>query len=177
MDNTDLVDDGFRDALNRQDDIGLVILAHIHIEAAIDDFNKEFMADAEEYDAIELEFSKKASLASALGLHQESLPVLRAIGKMRNRFAHRLDQRINDDLANNLYSALSGGDKSVVQETYKHTLKTNPRGKDDEPLPQKFNALDPRDRLILLLVTVRAKMLAARMEAAAFMRNGEKVPD
>lgn len=149
----------FVGALFGEDELGVVVRAHIHIEAKLLELLELVVADPEYLERMDLDFGQRVNLAVALGLKSEHAPALSALGTLRNAFAHRLDAQLSEDRVNNLYAALSAGDKEIVQLAY---YRTNTQlGKSDAP---PFKKLSPKERFILISVALRAMLMTAIRE-------------
>jgi len=160
-DGADLSEHGFIGALFGEDELGVVIRAHINIEARLLELLELRVVDPKHLERMDLDFGQRVNLAVALGLKPEHAPALRALGSLRNAFAHRLDTLLTEDRVNNLYEALSAGDKEVVQTAYERT-KAEMQGPDSP-----FKALSPKTRFILISVALRSLLVAAIREVGA----------
>ena len=107
----------FIDALNSEDDLGMVVRAHIHIEHEL----REFVTSAAPRpDQVkEMNFDGTIRLALVLGLDATLKPPLNAIGNLRNKFSHRLGMKLGSQEVNDLFATLSPQQKKMVQELYK----------------------------------------------------------
>jgi hypothetical protein len=146
--------DPFIQALQTEDELGLVVRAHIHIEAQLTKF-LELFARGEYLNKAQLEFNQRVYLAIAFGLKEEHAKPLLVLGNLRNAFSHRLDTQLSDDRVNNLYSALSGNDKQVVQQSYDRTESRM------RQIGKKFGDLSAKDRFILIAVSLQAMLKVA----------------
>jgi hypothetical protein len=146
--------------LFREDELGVVVRAHIHIEARLLELLALLVTDTNYLDKMNLEFSQRVNLSVALGLKAEHAPALLALGTLRNRFAHRLDTTLSESTINNLYDALSAGDKTAVQSAYEQT-KTQTSPPDIGP----FRSLSPKVRFTLISVALDAMLTTAIREA------------
>lgn len=142
-----------------EDDLGVVIRAHIHIEAKLLELLELLVTDPKYLERMDLDFGQRVNLAVALGLKPEHAPALTALGTLRNAFAHRLDAELSEDRVNNLYATLSAGDKEVLQLSYQRT--NTQMGKSDTP---PFKKLNPKERFIVVSVTLRAMLMTAIRE-------------
>lgn len=151
-------EDAFIQSLQAEDELGLVIRAHIHIEAKLIEF-LFLLADAKALERMDLEYSQRVHLAVALGLKEEYSKGLLALGTIRNAFAHKLGSSLTESRVSNLYGALSSDEKSVVQESYARTERTQMAhgGK-------KFQALSPRNRFVLIVVALQSVLILAIKE-------------
>jgi len=80
----------FYDDLAREDDLGLVVKAHLHIEHQLAEFIASFMDSSENCDWSRVGYAAKLELALGLGLPRHLRKPLEAVGKLRNSFAHNL---------------------------------------------------------------------------------------
>jgi len=167
-DEEQVTDEAFYKALQSEDEMGQVIRAHIHIEYQLNELLKLLIPDYEILEKMEnkLEFFQKAHLACALGLKNEALSPLLAIGRLRNNFAHKLNTTLNHDRAKNLYETLSKNEKEITQQSFISTNKKMPDGKKYE-----FKNLEPADLFVLIAVCMRQLLKAARIEIEKEVSN------
>jgi hypothetical protein len=114
-------------ALRNEDDLGKVVRAQIHIEHELQDFI--FFAapvpdQLKSFDS--MEFTDKVQLALLLGLTPDLKPALNATGRLRNKFAHRLDTKIGEDEAKNLIATLTSPAKQRFQARLDDALSESP---------------------------------------------------
>jgi len=146
-------------ALQGEDELGVVVRAHIHIEYHLVELVELFFQYPEYLKKMELEFHQKVDLALACGLKIQFAPPLKVLGNLRNDFAHKLNSYLGKQEVNNLYQSFSGEDKEIIQAAYLRTEKQV-----QEPTKKKFKVLEPRDQFILMVVTLRAALLVAITE-------------
>lgn len=143
-------------ALMGEDELGVVVRAHIYIEARLLELLHHFVTDRKHLERMELDYAQRVHLAVALGLKSQHAPPLLALGSLRSAFAHRPDTKLTKDRVDNLYQALSSDDKKLVHAAYTRTnsqmLKT---------VGPNFRALSPKDQFILIAVTLRSMLSAA----------------
>jgi hypothetical protein len=101
-------------ALEGEDDLGVVLRAHIHIEHELKEYILTVAPKPEHIKFSDYEYSGVVALALALGLDGKLKPSLLAIGSIRNSFAHKMEMKLTRHDANNLYSVLSADNKSSV---------------------------------------------------------------
>lgn len=119
---TELSADDFTSALNKEDDLGMVIRAHIHIEHRLERYLALVVPHYEKYRTqITPDYETKINLALAMGLPEELRSVLKSLGTLRNRFAHQPNQSLKETDADNVYKALSSAQKDLFQKTFKAT--------------------------------------------------------
>ena len=81
----------------RDDDLGLILRAHLYLEAVLTELIQERLNEPDSLDLERLNFATKVDLAIALAVihHSEKAP-LAFLNKLRNRFAHHLDARLTE---------------------------------------------------------------------------------
>jgi len=157
-----MIENGAIEDLMREDELGMVIRAHIHVEAQLIRLLEALVPYPESLDKMNLDYSQRVNLSIAMGLKPEQAPPLRALGSIRNRFAHRLDSSLNRSDVDNLYNAFSSDDKIIVQQGFD---RTNKQMSQDNKV--KFKMLEPRDQFILMAVTLISMLEVAVSEVVA----------
>ena len=104
------------ETLLREDDIGKVIKGHIHIEQLINHYIEFCVVDPTPLKEMRLDYYSAIHLAVSLGLPNSLLRPLKSLGKIRNSFAHNIEQKLSGNETNNLYSSLGSDDKIKVNE-------------------------------------------------------------
>ena len=154
-------EDEFQAALQGEDELGLVVRAHIYIEASLNEFLEELSVSIKHIEKMKLEYSQKVSLAVALGLPPQYESPLLAIGTLRNNFAHKTGTKLTKDRVDNLYASLSSEDKHIVQVAHNRTRE---QVKTHTKLPT-FSKIPPKSQFILIAVSLRALLFVAKKEA------------
>ena len=135
--------------LQSEDELGLVLRSHIHVESQLMELVDSFFQSPEDLEKMKLEFDQKVRLAQACGLHPQFAAPLRVLNKIRNRFAHDLDSVLDGTQVRSLYEAFSPANKEVIQNAYRMT-----EAKEQENMGKKFEQLEPRHQFILIVVTL-----------------------
>jgi hypothetical protein len=146
---TDLDQQFFND-LTREDDLGLVVKAHLHIEHQLADFIQTAMSSPDKCDWTRVGFAAKLEIALGLGLPEHMRKPLEAVGKLRNAFAHNLRYSQAQVDAAALYNGLPALLHAGVKETYRSL-----RGADLKP-----SSLSNRDLLVIMLLSLRQAIRA-----------------
>src|SRR5690242_18238580 len=131
----------FLSDLQREDDVGLVLLGHLHIEHQLIELISCVLPFPERCGWGKLSYSNKVSLAHACGLSERLKSTLGRIGKLRNDFAHNLGASLAKDNVLALYNGLPTLYQNGVKDTYRVM------GLGELTSPAK---LPPRDLLILI---------------------------
>jgi hypothetical protein len=142
-------------ALDGEDDLGVVLRAHIHIEHELKEYILTAIPKPKYVKFADYEYNGVVMLALALGLSDELKAPLVAIGSLRNSFAHRLEMKLSKHDANNLYSTLSADIKSSVQIGYASILK-KPQW---AHLPKSMKQLPPKQLWATYLLDVRSSII------------------
>lgn len=166
-------DRSFYTALQGEDDLGMVVRAHIHIEHELQQFVLSAAAKPQHVKFAETDFAGTVRLALILGLHDEFATALRAIGGLRNRLAHRLDMRLVAPEISDLYKALGPQAKIIVQSTYATVRDNNPQI--DRPRSPKD--LEARDLAVLCFIAVRAGVIVERLRVEGKLDAPELTSD
>jgi hypothetical protein len=162
MDSSGLAfDQQFLDALTGEDELGVVVRGHIHIEAGLNDFISAMIPFPDRLPS-GMRYQQKVDLACALGLRAEHAPALKMLGEMRNSFAHKLNVGLSKESLAKLYRTLSPSDREAVEIAYRNT---NRKVLSEEGMP--FEELDPRRQFILIAITLKGMLLVAVRNARA----------
>lgn len=149
----------FQEALLGDDELGVVIRAHIYVEHELIAFIRATMSPPEALDAIKLDYEGRVKLAMALGLPAHFKPALSFLGTLRNSFAHRLDATLTKQEANG-FAAAMGPNKAVAGNAYRATQTKFTSG--DMAVPVSDRA--PKDRVILYLITLWSGIAVAAVK-------------
>lgn len=155
----ELSDEEFYEALSSEDDLGMVIRAHIHIEHWLDRFLLSAMPYYSKYEKdIKANYETKVFLCLSVGLTPELKAPLKSIGKIRNKFAHEPSYKLDKSDADNFYSVLSGVHKQHLKSAYKEVSI------DYRSESQTFAELDNAKRLTYLFTFLRKKLKKALVQ-------------
>lgn len=150
--------------LMREDELGVVIRAHIHIEAQLMRLLEILVSYPEHIEKMNLDYAQRIKLAVAMGLRVEHAAPLNTLGSIRNRFAHKLESRLTKNDAENLYRTFHADDKDIIQQSFERTKQQLAPGEST-----KFKQLSPKDQFILMVVALRTMLVREITE-------GEKRP-
>jgi hypothetical protein len=140
----------FFDDLTREDDLGLVVKAHLHIEHQLAEFIQLSMPNPEKCDWTRVGYAAKLEIAIGMGLPDQLRKPLEAVGKLRNSFAHNLNYSQSQIDAVALYNGLPARLHAGVKETYRRI-----RGEELKP-----SKLSNRDLLVIMLLNLRQAIQA-----------------
>jgi hypothetical protein len=138
----------------------MVVRAHIHVEHTVRAFITAAAPAPEHVKFSLMDYDATVRLALVLGLNPEFHAALSGLGSLRNKFSHRLDMRIGEEEASNLYKSFGPTAKRVVHKSFERVQK-------DEPgrHANSFSMLVPRDRLLLCLIALRGGILIELVRA------------
>lgn len=152
------VDDAdFFKLLASADALSAAIRGTLFVEVQLKKLVSENVSNPAALTKLQLDYDGWVSLAVALGLNDGIARPVRALGTIRNALAHRLDADITEREARNLYKAFSPDDAQRVQAVFARTIGKQKGG--------TFNKLDPFDRFVLMVSTIRAALVVARHQA------------
>ncbi|MDK1377111.1 MULTISPECIES: hypothetical protein [unclassified Sinorhizobium] len=137
----------------------VVVKATIHIEQEVIKLIHSVVYDANAFDKIDLTYLQRIQLAIALGLEPRFLRPLKALGEIRNKFAHVLRHELNKNDVDGFYDAFDPLDKQVIQDTYARVRKSDVM---KLRKPKKIAGLTPLDRFALCATTLRGALISAR---------------
>ena len=150
----------FYQSLISEDELGVVIRAHIYVESSINDFIENSVPSPEKLPR--LTYEAKLRLACALGMDEDHFQALKLLGDIRNQFGHNLSAHLSDQKVNELFSKLPESAQTAVMASYAKT-------RDDHPGAPDFQKLSPKDRFVFL--SVGLKMFAVNTAAVAYFRR------
>lgn len=110
-----------KSVLLNEDDLGKVVRIHIYIEDLINTYVNKAIDSPIYLKKLNLDYSGQVNLALCLGLSDALQKPLNAIGKIRNDFAHRLNQKLDKSRVNNFFNTFSSDQKSELMETIRNT--------------------------------------------------------
>ncbi|PLX33590.1 MAG: hypothetical protein C0605_16085 [Hyphomicrobiales bacterium] len=87
--------DKFYKLLMGEDELGVVIRSHIFVESVLDELLDQLIPYSRHLSSMNLSYHQKITLAVAMGLHEELQESLKALGKLRNDFAHKMDMQLD----------------------------------------------------------------------------------
>ena len=90
----DTTEDTFLKALQGEDQLGMVIRAHIYIEHHLNEFLQVLIPYPEFLEPLKLDYYGRVQLAGAMGLQPQLLKPLQAVGALRNEMAHKLGTKL-----------------------------------------------------------------------------------
>jgi hypothetical protein len=161
--------EAFFQMLEGEDDLGMVIRAHIHIEHELREYILAAAPRPEELKFSDYDYATTLRLALMLGLDPSLKPGLAALGTLRNKFAHRLEMKLTIQEAKQIYSALSQEYKADARKAYA-TTRTKPAY---SALPKDMLKTKPKDLIALCVLMLRGGVLLEHitLRHAAIVRS------
>lgn len=153
------IDEELSKHLSAEDEMGVVIRAHIHIEANLSEFIDKAIPHPELLSK-RMPYESRVRLACSLGFEKEYLDSLKLLGDIRNEFGHKLNARLTDEKVNELYSKLPSMARNGVLVAYEATK--NKLEKHDAPA---FDKLSAKDRFSLIAVALKMFVVATNINA------------
>ncbi len=130
-----------------EDDLGVVIRAHIHIEEYIEKF-LILKTDFQYVKKMNLDFSEKLLLAVSLGFNNDLYAPLVSLSNIRNKFAHKTDSVLTKSDVNNLYKSFAPEHKEGLQEIIRNN-SDRPEG-----LATKYADLALSEKFVLMVMSL-----------------------
>ena len=146
-------------ALLGEDILGVVVRTHIHIEARLN----ALLEIAVPHPSLlpNLRYEQRLRLACALGLHERWFKQLKLLGDIRNKFGHRIDADLTEEMVSGLEYAF---DPQDLPGFLAGVQAANPEISTFE----EFRKWPPKRRFVMLAVGLD-KML--EMAAQEFMQH------
>ncbi len=143
--------------LFREDEMGAVVRAHIRIEGLLIRTVESLLPRPQQLRKLNLDYDQLVTLALALGLREEFGPPFRALGKLRNDFAHKLGTSLSKQVVSNLYETLGSEKKAQVQACFSRIKAEHESTKNIK----RFSDLEPGDQFKLIAISLWAAARAA----------------
>lgn len=149
----------FHAALRERDDLGAVILGHIHLEHGLIELLEAVLPNpvhVRDWQG----FERRLDVVCAMGLIDDGDgQALRAIGTLRNDMAHKMGTALTAERVNRVYSPLGPTHRWFLEKLYENNKKSSGDGS------VKFSNASPRDKFTFVMVSLRAALDAAIVNA------------
>lgn len=145
-------DRAFQEALGAEDELGLVVRAHIHIESLLNQLIEVVVVDSKALGRMQLDYSQRVHLAQALGMDSDLAKPLQALGKLRNDFAHKLDMKLKVDRVDAFYETFPASIKKILHDSLEVSLRKLLRRQ------VSFKQSPPDSKFIMLVMPLRVAM-------------------
>jgi hypothetical protein len=150
------IDPAFVKALLNEDELGMVVRSHIYVESRINQYLELTTARPEYLEKLGLRYKQKVQLSCCLGFDPGFVRSLEVLGEIRNKFAHRIDTRLTDELVLKLYDSLPEIGRQMVEQSFSRTKdQLNAGGQ------LKVSELPAKDRFILITLSLERVVFAA----------------
>jgi len=150
----DIPEHKFFHDLNSEDETGLLIRTHLHIERVIREYINRHVPHPKHLPRLTYEAALR--LACALGLNEKFLAPLKELGDLRNHFGHSHDAVLDEEKVNRLLSRFSEPYRELIVNGYEETRR---QGKIRGPL--SFNELHPVNKFGLIALLLRENIVDA----------------
>jgi hypothetical protein len=98
-----------------EDDLGVILRAHLYLESTLDGLIREFLEKPDTIELDRLQFPVKLQLAAAIGaLLDEYVAPLKFLNSLRNKFAHNIGAKISESDEENLFSSMPRDDQAKI---------------------------------------------------------------
>lgn len=153
--------DRFYADMSGKDALTVVVRAAIYIESQLIHLIETYL-DPAHIAKMDLSYLQRVYLAAAIGMEPRLVKPLKALGEIRNKFAHRLDVELSQNEAENFYSAFDPVDKQIIHAVYQRMRKGS-----DKKHPSVLKSLPPLERFSLCVTALRSALVSARAQALA----------
>lgn len=154
--------------LARDDDMGAVVRAHIRIENILIQIVEALLPEPSVVKRMNLDFDGYVNLALALGLAKELGPSLRAMGSLRNKFAHRLGTELDVPAVKNLYESLPPRDKKQIHASF---TRIRDQHESVKAAAKNYSQLGPKDQFQLIAVVLWCSLQARLFKLQSAMSD------
>ncbi len=158
----------FLNALFGEDDLGVVVRTHLHIESAVNALLDILIPIPKELPR--LRYEQKLKLCCSMGMDKTLFQPLKELGDLRNLFAHNIDTKLTQGYLDRLLASVSPNDKVSISTSYETT-----RAATDENLPKSFTNLEPKGQLIGFATWLNATLDILQEDARC--RSKSNVPN
>jgi hypothetical protein len=149
------------EALLSEDELGMVVRAHIHLENQLQEFILVAAANPHEVKFSEIDFAGTVRLALALGLDPKLKAALNAAGSLRNKFSHRLEMKLGEEEARNLFTTLTPNDANAVQNVYMQLRKNTEESSGEEKV-RRLRQASARERVQVFFISIFSRLISER---------------
>lgn len=154
--------DRFYADMSGKDALTVVVRAAIYIESQIIHLIEAYL-DPAHLNKMDLTYLQRVYLAAAIGMEPRLVKPLKALGEIRNKFAHQLDASLSKNEVENFYSAFDPADKQIIQRVYQRTRKTSATKR-----PSQIKSLPPLERFTLCATALRSALVSARAQSSLY---------
>lgn len=152
------LDSRFAEALQGEDELGVVVRGHIHIESKLNTYIATVVPHPKELP--NLRYYQKIELACAMGLSLVHAPLLKAVGDVRNAFAHNPEAQITSQSAAKLRGVFSAIHREAADVVVDALRKSGA-----ELSGRTFGSLSPRDQFTVVAIQLNGMLDAAITQA------------
>lgn len=150
-------DEMFRHLIS-EDALGAVVRGHLHLEGLVNTMLSQKVKDTSALSRLNLSYEKKVDLLTALGFNEALVKPLKAIGRLRNKFAHDLNTKMEKDVIDNLYASLGNFESKVLDHS-----RANFAWDELEAVYGIIDDMDIRSRFALWIVFLHAMLFLENM--------------
>lgn len=145
--------------LDEDDDLGMIIRAHIHLEHELREFILAAAPQPAEVKPSEYDYAGTLRLAMTLGLNPAVEAGLTAVGTLRNKFAHRLEMKLTQREADIIYSMLDTDTKAEAQQAWAAAHHLHP----DTSRPKELLRSRPKDLIATCIIMLWLNVVLAHV--------------
>ena len=124
-----------------EDHLGMIIRGHIHLEHELREFIFAASPQPSEIKLSQYDYAGMLGLALTMGLSEKLEAGLAAVGNLRNRFAHRLEVKLTEAEASQIFAKLDSQTKADAVQAWAKAFLVHP----DMGRPKELLKSSPKD--------------------------------
>lgn len=139
----------FVEEWSKEDELGVVVRSQIYVENELVNLLNHLIPSPEHLDKVRLGYNQRIHLALAMGLDPSFGPPLKALGKLRNDYAHQLGSHLTKDRTDAFYGTFDADFRQIISGSFARTREVaGPESVGD------WNSLEPKDKFILYVIVL-----------------------
>jgi hypothetical protein len=150
-------------AMRSEDDLGLIVRGHSFVEHQVREYIAVAAPKPDLFKFSDFDFFSTVRIAFILRLDAEFHRSLPALGSLRNKFSHRLDMKLDDQMADNFYETMGPVTQGACVLSYGELVAS---GAIERGSAQNFKELGARDRMAVSIISLRGGVMAQTLETA-----------
>jgi hypothetical protein len=161
----------FIQLLDDADDLQLLIRGHSYLDRELREFILAAAHQPSAFKNSDFDYAGVLRLSMTLGLDRSLEEGLKAVGGLRNKFAHRVDMELTEREAKKVYETLDASVRADAQQAWATTYQRRP----DSGRPESLLEAVPRDLIAtsmsMLFFGILLEQLKRRRAAVERQRN------
>lgn len=142
-----------------EDSLHMVLRGTIVIESELRAILELMLMRPNALDSADLGYGQQVALTYAMGIDEELLKPLRALGTIRNNYAHKIMPEIDQSTITNFIKTMGDRERNMIRSQYgllRDSRKIN--GEKSEP----WDELPPTTKFALCIIVLRAALIISK---------------